>query len=188
MGPSLALGQAAGTAAALATRDGGPVGEVDIEELQATLVGVVRSWHDVCETPAVNLVTLLLQHAAVDPDAVALVEGEKTVSFAELESLTARTAASIAGLGVDSGDRVAIVCHNDIGFVTSYLGALWAGAVAVPLNPLTPPSVLAARAERVGVRVLLCGAGTDGLTDLPGCGRGERARGSRADDRRGRAG
>jgi hypothetical protein len=38
MGPSLALGQAAGTAAALAARDDRPVGELDIEELQASLV------------------------------------------------------------------------------------------------------------------------------------------------------
>jgi hypothetical protein len=37
MGPSLALGQAAGTAAALAARDGVPVGEVAVDELQASL-------------------------------------------------------------------------------------------------------------------------------------------------------
>jgi FAD dependent oxidoreductase len=38
MGPSLALGEAAGTAAALAARDGVPVAQVDIDELQAALV------------------------------------------------------------------------------------------------------------------------------------------------------
>ena len=37
MGPSLALGQAAGTAAALAARDGVPVGDVAVDELQASL-------------------------------------------------------------------------------------------------------------------------------------------------------
>jgi hypothetical protein len=37
MGPSLALGQAAGTAAALAARDGVPVAEVAVDELQASL-------------------------------------------------------------------------------------------------------------------------------------------------------
>ena len=54
------------------------------------------------------------------------------MTFAELEAITARAAGAITGLGVAPGDRVAIACHNDIGFVTSYLGALWAGAVAVP--------------------------------------------------------
>ena len=37
MGPSLAVGQAAGTAAALAARDGVPVGDVAVDELQASL-------------------------------------------------------------------------------------------------------------------------------------------------------
>lgn len=37
MGPSLALGQAAGTAAALAARDGVPVADVAVDELQASL-------------------------------------------------------------------------------------------------------------------------------------------------------
>jgi hypothetical protein len=38
MGPSLALGQAAGTAAALAARDGVPVDNVPVDELQASLL------------------------------------------------------------------------------------------------------------------------------------------------------
>ena len=37
MGPSLALAQAAGTAAALAARDGVPVSEVTVDELQGSL-------------------------------------------------------------------------------------------------------------------------------------------------------
>ena len=31
---------------------------------------------------------------------------------------------------------MAIASGNDLAFVTTYLGALWAGAVAVPLSPL----------------------------------------------------
>jgi hypothetical protein len=37
MGPSLALGQAAGTAAALAAREAVPVAEVAVDELRASL-------------------------------------------------------------------------------------------------------------------------------------------------------
>lgn len=112
--------------------------------------------------------SLLLQHTDADPDAIALVEGDRTVPFAELEALSARAAGALAGLGVSPGDRVAIACHNDVGFVTAYLGALWAGAVAVPLNPLAPASVLAGQAERVGAGILLCGGGTEGLLALAG--------------------
>ncbi len=121
-----------------------------------------------CQNPAVNLVSLLLRRAGEAPEAVALVEDERYVSFAELEGLAARRAGGLAGLGVEPGDRVAIACHNDVAFVAAYLGALWAGAVAVPLNPLAPASVLAGQAERVRARVLLCGPGTEELLELPG--------------------
>jgi long-chain acyl-CoA synthetase len=116
----------------------------------------------------VNLVSVLLRQADETPDAVALLEGDRAVSYAELEALAAEAASGIAALGIAPGDRVAIACHNDIGFVTAYLGSLWAGAVAVPLNPLAPASVLAAQTVKVGARHLLCGAGTDDLVDLPG--------------------
>lgn len=115
-----------------------------------------------------NLVSLLLQPAAETPEAVALVEGDRSVSFAELEALTAQGAGALVALGVAPGDRVAIAAHNDIGFVTSYLAALWAGAVAVPLNPLAPAKVLSGQSARVQAKMLLCGAGTDDRSELPG--------------------
>jgi long-chain acyl-CoA synthetase len=116
----------------------------------------------------VNLVSLLLRQVEETPESVALIERDRYVSFAELEGLAARIAGGLAALEVAPGDRVAIACHNDVAFVSAYLGVLWAGAVAVPLNPLAPPSVLAGQAERVGARVLLCGPGTEELLELPG--------------------
>jgi long-chain acyl-CoA synthetase len=116
----------------------------------------------------VNLVSMLLRHADERPDAAALVEGPRTVSFAELEGLAAEAACGLAQLGVAPGDRVAIASHNDVEFVTAYLGALWVGAVAVPLNPLAPGAVLAAQKERVQARHLLQGSGTEELAGVDG--------------------
>jgi long-chain acyl-CoA synthetase len=116
----------------------------------------------------VNLVSVLLRHAADRPDAPALVEGTRVVSYAEIEALAAEAACGLARLGVAAGDRVAIASHNDVAFVTAYLGALWAGAVAVPLNPLAPGAVLSAQTERVQAARLLCGSGTEDLLDVAG--------------------
>ena len=115
-----------------------------------------------------NLVSLLLRPVEETPESVALIEADRFVSFAELEGLAARIAGGLLALGVTPGDRVAIASHNDVAFVTAYLGALWAGAVAVPLNPLAPASVLAGQAERVQASVLLCGPGTEDLLELQG--------------------
>jgi long-chain acyl-CoA synthetase len=115
----------------------------------------------------VNLVALLLAQADETPDAAALIAGDRTVSYAELQALSARVGGGLIGRGIEPGDRVAIACNNDVEFVTSYLGALWAGAVAVPLNPLAPASVVSAQAAAVQASALLCGPGAEALLELP---------------------
>ena len=70
-----------------------------------------------------NLVTVLLRSTAAEPDAPAFIDGDRTVTYAELEALAASTAGSLARLGVAPGDRVAIASGNDLAFVTTYLGA-----------------------------------------------------------------
>jgi long-chain acyl-CoA synthetase len=116
----------------------------------------------------VNLVTVLLRSTAAEPDAPAFIDGDRTVTYAELEALAASTAGSLARLGVTPGDRVAIASGNDLAFVTTYLGALWAGAVAVPLNPQVPSPVIADELARVEARVLVCGAAGAAHLGLPG--------------------
>src|SRR5215213_6135876 len=118
--------------------------------------------------PPVNLASLLLERAERAPDAPALVEGPRTVAYGQLEALAATGAGALAANGVGPGDRVGIVSHNDSGFVTAYLAALWAGAVAVPLNPQAPPSVLAAQLDRVQASAVVLGAGAEALHDRPG--------------------
>ena len=115
-----------------------------------------------------NLVSILLRHAEMRPDAVAIVDGDATLTFSELEALAAQTAGSLDRLGVAPGDRVAIAAWNDTSFVGTYLGALWCGAVAVPLNPAAPPAAHQAEITRVGARVLVCGPGAEHLLELPG--------------------
>ena len=115
-----------------------------------------------------NLVSVLLRHGEPRPDAPAVVDGETTLTFSELEGLAAATAGSFDRLGVRPGDRVAIAAWNDLSFVGAYLGALWCGAVAVPLNPGAPVAAHRAELERIGARVLVCGVGAEHLLELPG--------------------
>ena len=112
--------------------------------------------------------SVLLRHAEPRPDAPAVVDGETTLTFSELEGLAAATAGSFDRLGVRPGDRVAIAAWNDLSFVGAYLGALWCGAVAVPLNPGAPVAAHRAELERIGARVLVCGDGAEHLLELPG--------------------
>jgi long-chain acyl-CoA synthetase len=90
----------------------------------------------------VNLVAALLAPAATTPDRPALRSAAGSVTHGELAARAGRAHALIAGHAAP-GERVAIVAGTEPAFVTAYLGALAAGAVAVPLNPTAPAHELA---------------------------------------------
>lgn len=89
-----------------------------------------------------NLVAALLAPAATTPDRPALRAATGTVTHGELAARAGRAHALIAA-HCAPGERVAIVAGTEPAFVTAYLGALAAGAVAVPLNPTAPSHELA---------------------------------------------
>ena len=94
--------------------------------------------------PAVPLQQFLTDTAARHPRAVATIFGavvghrllEASLTYAELDRLADRFAASLQSLGVRKGDRVALLLPNCPQFVIAFYGALRAGAVVVPCNPL----------------------------------------------------
>ncbi len=105
----------------------------------------------------VNLASILLAAASTDPASPALLcEGEQ-ISFAELDD-TARRLATCIAERVQRGDRVAIVAGNEAWFVAAYLGALVAGAVAVPLNPSSPAPELTDQIDEVAAALVFATA------------------------------
>jgi long-chain acyl-CoA synthetase len=106
-----------------------------------------------------NLVSLLLRAASEAPSAVAVVQDDRSVTFAELQAAAAARAAALAAAGVPPGGRVAMALGNDLDFVTTYLGILWRGGVAVPLNPASPAPELARRLRAVRPHLVVAAAG-----------------------------
>ncbi len=104
-----------------------------------------------------NLAALLLASADSHPESISVIEGERYVTSSELRGLASAFGAALSAAGVAVGDRVAIASGNDLAFVITYLGALWVGAIAVPLNPQAPSVAVAEELERVGAKILVCG-------------------------------
>ena len=96
--------------------------------------------------------------ASQRPEAVALIHGDRTMSYAMLAEAADRVAAMLVAEGVAPGDRVAIAMGRGAGQVISVLGVLRAGAVYVPLIPDQPEERRALIIADAGVRVIL----TDG--------------------------
>lgn len=89
-----------------------------------------------------NLARNLENTAGWFPERVAVIEGDRRWSYAELAARAAGAAAGLAGLGVGPGDRVALCAPNSAAWLAVYFGALKLGATVVTLSPLlTPPEL-----------------------------------------------
>jgi long-chain acyl-CoA synthetase len=75
------------------------------------------------------------------------------ITYARLREMAERTAAWLAVIGIDSGDRCAILADNDADWCAAYLGVLRRGAVAVPLDTAYKPSQVDTLLRDSGARV-----------------------------------
>lgn len=65
---------------------------------------------------------------------VAIESDEGSITYERLRDRVARAAGVWRALGLEVGDRVLVLAPDSIGWVVAYLGAIWAGGVAVGLN------------------------------------------------------
>jgi amino acid adenylation domain-containing protein len=104
------------------------------------------------------LVSHLLEESARNrPDAPAVLDGEREITYVELERQSNRLANLLVELGVRRGERVGIYLDKSIESVVAIYGTLKAGGAYVPLDPQAPPARLGYIARDAGVRVLLTG-------------------------------
>lgn len=87
------------------------------------------------ETPLSHTLPALLQHhAQVSPDALAVIAGDRRVSYGELSARAGIVAARLRARGVDRADRVGLVVSNRAEWLEIAFGAMMTGAVVVPFS------------------------------------------------------
>lgn len=96
-------------------------------------------------------------HRAIQatPDKPATIFGDRTRTFAEHGDRVARYAGALQGLGVEAGDRVAILGLNSDRYAEYLLGTPWAGAVVNPVNIRWSPKEIAYSLNDSGTKILL---------------------------------
>lgn len=112
----------------------------------------------------VDTLTGLFQQA-VDTfaDRVALVHGDREVTYAELDETSSRIAQGLRSRGVGRGDRVAMSLTNVPEFTAIYYGILRAGAVVVPLNVLLQEAEILYHLENSGAAAYFAIEGSPAL-------------------------
>ena len=81
-----------------------------------------------------NLADIVHQSAEQRPGSVAIIEGERSTTYAGLDSAISACASGLALRGIAPGDRVVLMLGNRTEFAIAYFAVLRAGAVAVPIN------------------------------------------------------
>jgi long-chain acyl-CoA synthetase len=105
-----------------------------------------------------SLASVLAESARRRPDRLAVIEGERRITFATLWREARIQAAALARLGVRPGDRVALQCPNTVEFPRAYYAILAAGGVVVPVHLLLKSREIEHVLRDSGVRLLLCHA------------------------------
>ncbi|MEX5719837.1 long-chain-fatty-acid--CoA ligase [Geodermatophilus maliterrae] len=102
-----------------------------------------------------NLATILRESTLARPEHPMLRLGSLTLTYGQVDQLSAQVAAGLRAAGLHRGDTVALQLPNVPQFVLAYFGALRAGMTLVPLNPLLKAPEVAYHLSDSGARVLI---------------------------------
>jgi amino acid adenylation domain-containing protein len=108
--------------------------------------------------PTETLHGLALSQARRTPDAPAVLDGERTVTYGELAAMTGRLAAALQAAGVRPGEPVAVCLERGWAQAAAVLGILAAGAAYVPVDPALPAARRAHLMTHSGCRLALSDA------------------------------
>lgn len=99
-----------------------------------------------------NLAHIIDPHPA---DHVAIFSRGRATTYGTLRDQVAHLRGGLARLGVQPGDRVALLCSNGRYFVDMYLATLGLGAITVPLNPASPSPEIERELATVDAKVVV---------------------------------
>jgi long-chain acyl-CoA synthetase len=110
---------------------------------------------DIDPSPYPSLVAMFEESFAKHRDAHAYVSMDKTLTYGQLDRLSAAFAAWLQGRGLARGDRVAIMMPNVLQYPVAVFGILRAGCVVVNVNPLYTPRELEHQLKDSGAKAIV---------------------------------
>jgi amino acid adenylation domain-containing protein len=123
-----------------------PVGEVEVVSGSAS--AAPSPWSDV-------RALIEASFAAGTHDRIAVVDGERHLSFAGLARETRRLSARLRALVLDDEEAVPVILDKSLEWLIALLGVVHAGAVYVPIDPRDPPERVRALLDGLETRLLI---------------------------------
>jgi fatty-acyl-CoA synthase len=106
-----------------------------------------------------TLAGMLATNARRTPDRAALIFGERTRTYREMDATVNRTAHALAAAGLRKGDRMLLMSANSDDFVIALYAAWRLGAIVVPVNPAAPAGELRYLLEDAQPALMVFGLG-----------------------------
>src|ERR1700754_2701567 len=100
---------------------------------------------------------LLRRSARRHPDKTAVICGEVSWTFAEMDAICNRLGRGLLGLGIAKGDRVAALSRNSHAFAALRFALARIGAVLVPINFMLNPDEINFILKSSGAKLLATG-------------------------------
>ncbi len=97
----------------------------------------------------------LTKRTVLTPDKEAVVDGEKRLTYRQLNGRVNRLAKALQGLGLKSGDRLSILSTNCVEYVETIMASAKLGVLLVPLNWRLTPAELTFILKDSGAETLL---------------------------------
>ncbi len=106
-------------------------------------------------THLLNLAEAVATFARLSPDKLALRDSRRSLSYAQWHQRATRLANGLLGLGLQKGDRVALLAYNCAEWMELYAGLAAAGLVAVPINFRLLPAEIAYIVQHAEARAVV---------------------------------
>jgi acyl-CoA synthetase (AMP-forming)/AMP-acid ligase II len=102
----------------------------------------------------ITLDALVRNTASASPDRIAVIDGDRRMSYADLDALIDRVASALQASGIKPREAIAICALSSIEYIATFLGALRAGVAVAPLAPSSTPVDFAAMVKDADARIL----------------------------------
>ncbi|TXD37737.1 AMP-binding protein [Lujinxingia vulgaris] len=102
--------------------------------------------------PSTDWLNAAAQH---HPERLAIVAGDKALSYAQLRDLVFRRSSRLAAMNLDPGSRVALIAENSLSWLLAAHAILMSGATLVPLHHRATPDDLRTQLRIVPVDLII---------------------------------
>ncbi|QTD99695.1 non-ribosomal peptide synthetase [Streptomyces cyanogenus] len=115
-----------------------PVLRMALADAEDRASAVAHGRSDPGGAPPPLITSAFAEQAASRPDALALIDDERTMTYRELDDGSRRLAARIAALGLPAGSTVALCLPRSAAFIVAALAVLRSGMAYLPVDPAQP--------------------------------------------------